>query len=104
MIASVPVSFSWPMANFAQTLRDLRSARKLTQTRIAELLQVSPRVYSRWETGDVTPHFDTIVRIAELLVEKQPEPPFGISPQVADQRAADLLHVVCADTHRELRF
>jgi transcriptional regulator with XRE-family HTH domain len=67
MIASVPVSFSWPMANFAQTLRDLRSARKLTQTRIAELLQVSPRVYSRWETGDVTPHFDTIVRIAELL-------------------------------------
>ena len=55
------------MPNFAQTLRDLRSSRKLTQTRIAELLQVSPRVYSRWETGDVTPHFDTIVRIAELL-------------------------------------
>ncbi len=55
------------MANFAQTLRDLRSSRKLTQTRIAELLQVSPRVYSRWETGAVTPHFDTIVRIAELL-------------------------------------
>jgi transcriptional regulator with XRE-family HTH domain len=60
-------SGSWPMANFAQRLRDLRSARKLTQTRLAELLQVSPRVYSRWETGDVTPHFDTIVRIAELL-------------------------------------
>jgi transcriptional regulator with XRE-family HTH domain len=58
---------SWPMANFAQTLRELRSSRKLTQTRLAELLQVSPRVYSRWETGEVTPHFDTIVRIAELL-------------------------------------
>lgn len=57
----------WPMANFAQRLRDLRASRKLTQTRLAELLQVSPRVYSRWETGDVTPHFDTIVRIAELL-------------------------------------
>ena len=64
---AVPDSFSWPMANFAQTLRDLRSSRKLTQTRLAELLQVSPRVYSRWETGDVTPHFDTIVRIAEML-------------------------------------
>lgn len=67
MMFAVPDSFSWPMANFAQRLRDLRSARKLTQTRLAELLQISPRVYSRWETGDVTPHFDTIVRIAELL-------------------------------------
>ena len=55
------------MPNFAQRLRDLRTARKLTQTRLAELLEVSPRVYSRWETGDVTPHFDTIVRLAELL-------------------------------------
>ena len=26
-----------------------------------------PRVYSRWETGDVTPHFDTIVRLADTL-------------------------------------
>jgi transcriptional regulator with XRE-family HTH domain len=60
------VSF-WNMANFAQRLKDLRSTRKLTQTRLAELLEVSPRVYNRWENGDVTPHFDTIVRIAELL-------------------------------------
>lgn len=67
MMFAAPDSFYWPMANFAQRLRDLRSSRKLTQTRLAELLQVSPRVYSRWETGDVTPHFDTIVRIAEML-------------------------------------
>lgn len=67
MMSAVPESLFSPMTNFAQRLRDLRSARKLTQTRLAELLQVSPRVYSRWETGDVTPHFDTIVRIAELL-------------------------------------
>ena len=55
------------MPDFSQRLRELRSARKLTQTRLAELLDISPRVYSRWETGDVTPHFDTIVRLAELL-------------------------------------
>lgn len=54
-------------ANFAQRLKDLRTTRKLTQTRLAELLEVSPRVYNRWENGDVIPHFDTIVRIAELL-------------------------------------
>ena len=55
------------MANFAQRLKQLRTTRNLTQTRLAELLAISPRVYSRWETGDVTPRFDTIVRIAELL-------------------------------------
>jgi transcriptional regulator with XRE-family HTH domain len=55
------------MADFAQRLKELRTARNLTQTRLAELLEISPRVYSRWETGDVTPHFDTIVRIADTL-------------------------------------
>jgi transcriptional regulator with XRE-family HTH domain len=55
------------MPNFAQRLKDLCAARNLTQTRLAELLEISPRVYSRWETGDVTPHFDTIVRLADTL-------------------------------------
>lgn len=50
MMSTVPASLSWPMTNFAKRLRDLRSARKLTQTRLAELLQVSPRVYSRKES------------------------------------------------------
>jgi transcriptional regulator with XRE-family HTH domain len=55
------------MANFAQRLEELRTARKLTQIRLAELMEISPRVYSRWETGDATPHFDTIVRLADIL-------------------------------------
>jgi transcriptional regulator with XRE-family HTH domain len=55
------------MANLAQRLKELRISRKLTQTRLAELLEVSPRVYNRWENGDVIPHFDTIVQLAELL-------------------------------------
>jgi transcriptional regulator with XRE-family HTH domain len=62
-----PLPIPWFMANFAQRLRELRTARSLTQTRLAELLAISPRVYSRWETGDVTPHFDTIVRLADIL-------------------------------------
>lgn len=62
-----PLSIPWFMPNLARRLKELRTARKLTQTRLAELLAVSPRVYSRWETGDVTPHFDTIVRLADTL-------------------------------------
>jgi DNA-binding XRE family transcriptional regulator len=64
-VCTAPLSFPWFMANFAQRLREPRTARSLTQTRLAELPAISPRVYSRWETGDVTLHFDTIVRLAD---------------------------------------
>jgi transcriptional regulator with XRE-family HTH domain len=63
--AALPVP--WFMPTFAYRLKELRTARNLTQTRLAELMSISPRVYSRWETGDVTPHFDTIVRLADTL-------------------------------------
>ena len=59
--------FDWYMTDFHQRLRRLRSARKLTQTRMAELLEVSPRVYTRWDNGDSTPQFGTVVRIANIL-------------------------------------
>jgi len=55
------------MTDFPPRLRQLRTARKLTQTRMAELLEVSPRVYTRWENGDATPLFGTVVKIANIL-------------------------------------
>ena len=62
---------SWPpelaMADFSERLKTLRKQRRLTQARLAQLLDISPRVYNRWERGEVTPHFDTVVRIADLL-------------------------------------
>ena len=57
----------WNMTDFHQRLRQLRTARKVTQTRVAELLGVSPRVYTRWESGDATPIFATVVKIADIL-------------------------------------
>ena len=55
------------MEKFAERLKQMRSTRRMTQTRLAQLLEVSPRVYNRWENGIATPHFDTVVRIADLL-------------------------------------
>ena len=55
------------MSAFAERLRLLREARQITQTRLASLLEVDPRVYNRWERGTATPLFDTVVRIADLL-------------------------------------
>ncbi len=61
----------WPMdvamKEFAERLRALRTARKLTQARLAQLLAVDPRVYNRWERGAATPQLDTVVKIADIL-------------------------------------
>ncbi|RMF00384.1 MAG: XRE family transcriptional regulator [Alphaproteobacteria bacterium] len=55
------------MEQFADRLRELREARGLTQARLAELLEVSPRVYNRWETGAAAPRLDTVVKLADIL-------------------------------------
>jgi len=55
------------MSAFAERLRLLREARQITQSRLATLLAVDPRVYNRWERGSATPQFDTVVRIADFL-------------------------------------
>ena len=55
------------MAKLAERLQLFREQRKLSQTRLAELIGVSARVYNRWENGDATPHWESIVKIADLL-------------------------------------
>ena len=55
------------MAQLKDQLKELREQRKITQTRLAELIGVSPRVYNRWENGDAVPHWDSVVKIAEAL-------------------------------------
>jgi transcriptional regulator with XRE-family HTH domain len=55
------------MADFPQRLRELRQQRQLTQIRVAELVGVGIRVYHRWENGNATPHFDALLRLADVL-------------------------------------
>ncbi len=55
------------MSDFANRLKLLRSSRNITQARLAELLEIDPRAYNRWERGGNVPHLDTLIRIADLL-------------------------------------
>jgi len=55
------------MAALPDRLRELRQQRQLTQIRIAELVGVGIRVYHRWENGGSTPHFDALLRLADVL-------------------------------------
>jgi transcriptional regulator with XRE-family HTH domain len=48
-------------------IRDLRQARGISQARLAELLEVSAVILSRWELGRSVPRVEPLVKIAELL-------------------------------------
>ena len=56
------------MSAFAERLRLLRKARGLTQARLAELLEINPRAYNRWERpGGNVPHLETLIKLADIL-------------------------------------
>ena len=55
------------MEEFEKRLKQLREDRGLSQTRLAEMVEVTPRVYNRWERGSTIPRLDTLVRIADVL-------------------------------------
>lgn len=55
------------MNAFSERLKLLREARKLTQARLAQLIDVDPRVYNRWERSLATPQFEAVVKLADVL-------------------------------------
>jgi transcriptional regulator with XRE-family HTH domain len=55
------------MIAFAERLKNLRSMRKLTQVRLAEMVGVNARGYNRWERGTALPQLDTLIRLADVL-------------------------------------
>ncbi len=67
MTTCYPLTGLINMSVFSERLKLLRSARNITQTRLAELVEADPRVYNRWERGIATPQLDTVVKIADIL-------------------------------------
>lgn len=53
--------------SFAGTLRSLRAERKLTQSRLAELLYVDRTTVAKWETGKRMPDAVLLSRISKLF-------------------------------------
>lgn len=53
------------MNEFKEVLKGLRIKNNLTQKEIANIINVSERTYSRYETGDREPRIETLIKIAE---------------------------------------
>ena len=53
-------------ARFLENLRSERKKRRLTQSRVAEVLGISDKTYSKWETGENEPDIDSLCRLADF--------------------------------------
>lgn len=49
------------------TLKDRRKTLKLSQQALGDMLHVSQRLVSNWETGTATPALDDAARLADVL-------------------------------------
>lgn len=53
--------------NFSEKIYSLRKEKGLTQTDLAEKLNVSRQAVSRWEMGTAKPEVDTLIAMSELF-------------------------------------
>ncbi|MDE6670653.1 MAG: helix-turn-helix domain-containing protein [Ruminococcus sp.] len=51
----------------SEIMKELRKDRKISQTKIAEDLKITQRMYSTYETGDRTPTIDILMEIANYF-------------------------------------
>lgn len=52
---------------FGERLKELRSAKGMTQKDLAEKINISPQAVSRWENNEVEPSLETLRRLAEIF-------------------------------------
>ena len=52
---------------FNKRLRALRMKNKLTQQKMADMLDLSLNAYQKYEQAERTPSFDCLVKIADIL-------------------------------------
>lgn len=56
-----------PLAKEAFDIAAARRAKKLTQAKLAEIMEVDRAMISRWESGKVQPNAENLRRLKELL-------------------------------------
>jgi len=55
------------MTTFGRRLQELRKSKHLTQKQMAEHFCITLRSYSRYETNASTPHFATLISLADYF-------------------------------------
>ena len=54
-------------SHLSQNIRNRRLECKLTQSKLAELLRVTPQAVSKWERGIALPDIELLIPLAEIF-------------------------------------
>ena len=54
------------VSTYMQRIREMRESKKLTQEKIAFLLNCTQQTYSRYETGEITIDVYNLIKLAEF--------------------------------------
>ena len=92
------------MVFIPERLKEIREERNLSKAAAARMLNLSKMGYLRYETGDRTPSYQTIVFMAEYLTGKEdtPEPREYIISKTDDPELFALIQDMM-DTKKEAR-
>lgn len=52
---------------FSKRLKKIRQEHKLTQIELANMLGISQKSYSHWETQKTEPNYENLVKLADLF-------------------------------------
>lgn len=82
---------------FQQNLIKLRKQSQLSQSDLAEQLNISRQSISKWENGETTPDLTSLVKLAEILhvdldelvLNKHPQPETGIKSSIKQALVQD---------------
>ena len=55
------------LLNLGERITELRKLKKMTQKELAEMLNVSDKVISKWETGKSLPDVEIMLKLSEAL-------------------------------------
>ena len=55
------------MATFPERLKELRTAKKLTQKELAEQIGIQQGSYTNWENGKREPNYDNLIKLSMIL-------------------------------------
>ena len=66
------------MTTFQERLKELRTAKNLSQQEIANKLDVSRVAYTNWENGNREPSYDNLINLS-ILLETSTDYLLGIS-------------------------
>lgn len=53
------------MAKYYEVLKGLRKQNNLTQSQVAEVINVTQRTYAHYEKGDREPSIETLIKLAD---------------------------------------